>query len=165
MAPRRYAEGTKVPLEKSVMEINMMIVAMGSTQTMQMQDDKAWTFAFFVDGIGYKLAVPRPDPNSPEFATVKVNGNTTTAMTPEQKRVRIDAELARRMRALAALVKAKKIAIEEGIVTTEAAFMGDIVVDKGGGTLQDQVLPQVKAALDRGQLAGVLALPFGGSKK
>lgn len=149
-----------MPIEKTLAEINTLLDSIGCSQTMTAQSATEFTVAFAVAGVAYRLSVPKPDPASTEFCRVKVNASSWKPATPEQINERVKQETARRMRALAALIKATLVAIEEGITTMERAFIGDIVVGPQGQTMADQVLPQVAAAIERGQVAGTLALPW-----
>lgn len=159
---RRYAEGTEVPIERTLAEIGGMLGGIGVTQQMTMQDTAQYVVAFVVNGVAYRLSVPKPDPNEQRFTRVKVNATSWKPATAEQQADKVKQEMARRMRALGALIKARLVAIEEGIQTVEQAFVGDIVVGSQGQTLAEVALPQVMQAIEKGQAPGNLALPWSG---
>lgn len=157
---RNYAEGTKVPLEKSLAEINGMLSRLNCSQTMTMQTDDHFMVAFVIDKVAYKMSVPKPNPKEKRFTEVGINGSTTKPATPKQHAEKVQQEMARRMRALAALIKARLVAVDEGITTMERAFIGDIVAGPNGQTVADMIVPQIANALERVEGVGTLALPF-----
>lgn len=157
---RGYAEGTKVPLEQTQAEISNMLARLSCSQTMTMQNDKEFTVAFVLGGVAYKMSVPKPDETSKDYTHVKVNARASKAATPDQVQAKVRQEMARRMRALAALIKARLVAIDEGVTTMERAFIGDIVTGPNGQTVADMILPQIAKTLEAGGTVGTLALPF-----
>lgn len=153
-----YARGTTVPVEKTESEIKALLKSAGATKTMSYEDDEFHVVAFEIQFIAYQIRLPKPDPADQRFSYIAC-GRGRTAANAAQREQKIKQEIARRMRALGALIKARVVAVDEGITTIERAFVGDIVV--GGQTMADYVLPQVHKAIEAGQPVGVLALPRG----
>ena len=156
---RRYAEGTQVPVEKTQAEISTLLTKMGVIQQMTAQTVDAITVAFVLRGVAYRLTVPKPDPTLPAFTRVKINACSWKPANAQQVGEKVALETARRLRALGALIKARMVAVQEGIITVEQAFIGDIVVGANGQTLADHALPQIAKAIEEGRQPCMLALP------
>lgn len=108
--PKVYAEGTVVPAEKSAMEIQSMLKTLGADRIGIVSSASTTMVVFDVKSVMYRISTPpvRPRPNVP------------------------GAQLEREAwRALVLLVKAKKVAIEQGITTVEKEFLADTVLPDG----------------------------------
>lgn len=107
---RVYAQDTTVPTYKSQNEVRTMLSAMGADRFALAEYDGQVVMRFRVGSVMYQIE--RPD--LPE-----IRGKS------DEQRERAA------WRALVLLVKAKRVAIEQGITTVEREFMADTVLPNG----------------------------------
>ncbi len=119
--PRRFANGTTITATKTAGDIAALLARHGIDDYAHGRSDGAVQLCFMHNKIPYRFDVPMPD------------------ITDERKR---DRETNRRWRVLYALVKAKLVAIEEGLETFEEAFAMTIVTPNGD-RLRDRLLPEI----------------------
>lgn len=112
-APRRYAEDTKVPVSRSHEAIKADLRKAGADEIGVMEGSRESAVVFKVRNVRYVIVVK----------------------TPEGKK-NPDQELRRQWRSIALLVKAKTVAIAEGISTVEQEFLSSVVMPDGS-TLAD----------------------------
>src|SRR3990167_10436902 len=137
--PKRYAEGTAVPVDRSLAEIRGHMKRWGGEGFMHMEDPDTGDVR-----IGFRLKAslyrfPLPMPQRKDF-----DYDSTFA-----------AEVRRRWRVLAAFTKAQLFGIEEGLIAAEKALLPFRVL-AGGSTLAE--------LMDEGHLDRMLALPSGAAK-
>lgn len=107
---RKYAETTKVPVEQSQAEIRTMLKSLGADQIGIMYDGNNGDLVVFkLKGVMYQFSNPPIDLN-----TKNVEQANKSAW-----------------RSMVLLIKAKKVAIEQGISTVEREFMADTVMRDG----------------------------------
>lgn len=148
----RFAEGTKVPVDQSRVEIERVLARYGASgfgyswerrevainpvpiyggPKTEQREFAAVMFAFKERRI--RLDVPMP--------TDRESGST-------QKR---DAKTRQRWRAMLLVIKAKLEAVESGISTLEREFLANIVTDDGR-TVGDVLVPRLHEAVAAGRL-------------
>ena len=118
-------------------------------------DDKA-VIQFRANDRSVRFILELPDKDDPRFA-----------MTPGGRRRRDSAAMLKAWeqetrsawRALALVIKAKLVAVEEGIVTFEQEFLAHIMLPEGG-TVHEWIAPQLQSAYELGSMPA--ALPMGG---
>lgn len=115
---RSYAEDTKVPVARSQEQIKKMLRELGSDRMAVFESEQENSILF---------EIPNADGYSTQYKL--------TSVVPEGRRTLAQRERAS-WRALVLLIKAKKVAIQQGITTVEKEFMGDTVMP-GGATLID----------------------------
>lgn len=108
-APRRYAQHTKVSVEQSQAQARAMVRALGADRSAIMESSDGALVWFEIRGRQYMLSAPPPPPDE---------GNV-------HQRQKSD------WRALVLLLKAKKVAIEQGVTTVEREFFADVMMPKG----------------------------------
>lgn len=136
----RYAAGTDVSSDRSVMEIKRTLQRYGASQFVFMESESQGVIAFVSGGRQVRFVVPLPDPASREF-TVTPTGKArveSAAFSAWEQACR------QRWRALALVVKAKLEAVDAGIVSFEEEFMAHLVLP-GGQTVFERVGPQIAA--------------------
>ena len=131
---RKYAERTKVPVDRSKAEIEKLLKRYGAQQFVS-----AWCTKSSADLIGFtalaedgtprQVRVHLPMPNLDDFANKSQR----------------DREYRRRWRALVLVIKAKLEAVESGISTLEREFMSDVVLPDGAtvGEWAAKQLPKI----------------------
>ncbi len=139
----RYAENTSVPVERSRAEIEATLRRFGADQFVSGWDSKAAMIGFRCHNRSVRFVLPLPDPQEKRFA-----------VTPGGRRVRKDNDRLKAWeqccreswRALAAVIKAKLVAVESGITTFEDEFLAFIVDPHTGRTMSELVVPQLTQA-------------------
>lgn len=136
----RYAEGTSVPVARSVAEIDATLERYGATDFAYLRQAGHSTVAFVAHGYQVRFVLPMPDPDDTTFARTPTGLRRSLAET----RKAYDAEVRRLWRALLLAIKSRLESVASGIEQFEVAFLGHIVVDVSGSTVADQVLPQLE---------------------
>ena len=139
-----YARKTTVTPARTRVEIEGELEKRGASQFGYNRDGRRNVIAFTLQGLQVRMELPMPDPGDyPDYRArngVKVSGQKGH-----------DEEVARRWRALLLVVKAKLVAVDDGISTLEREFLADTVLGDGT-TVLEQVRPaieQARAALPR----------------
>lgn len=161
MAERKYAAGTTVAATKTESEIKDLLGKRGVTKIATMVDGESYTLMFEHAGIAYRMALPLPDPESPSITTYR-QGSSTFRRADNAIREHYEKEVNRRWRAFGAVIKAKLIAVEEGISTMEREFIGDAITGSGM-TVAEEFVPKLQALAGTGKLP-MLELPSGRGK-
>lgn len=133
-----YAKGTEVTAERSRAEIDQMMQRFGADQFVTGWDANRAMIGFTVNGRMVRLYLPMPARDDEEFAVTA----TGRARTEAAAREAYNAEVRRRWRSLALVIKAKLAAVEDGISTIEREFLSDLVLPNGS-TVGDWVAPQI----------------------
>lgn len=107
----KFAEGTTVPVSKSRTELEKLALRFGASKFMVAIDGDSLTAAvqFFMRDRMVRLSIKLPNPKD------------KTALAEER----------RRWRSLLALVKAKLVAVDDGIVEFEEEFLASVVTADG----------------------------------
>lgn len=118
--PRRYAEDTRVPVDRSRTEFEQLL-----------RKHKASQFGFFEDEEGttivFKLAERMVRQRVPQ---------------PQVSKNRLEAERRRRWRALLLITKAKLELVSSGDSTFEREFLADLMLSNGK-TVMEEAGPQI----------------------
>ena len=112
----KFAEGTRVTVESSRKDIETQLKRFGATKFVTSIDDDSGRamVQFFARGRWVRLTLELKRPN------------------PKGRKVRVtDAEERRLWRSLAALVKAKMIAVDDGLVEFEEEFLPHVLMANG----------------------------------
>lgn len=133
---RMYAEDTKVPVERSRMEIEHLLAKAGADQFLSGWEHEKAMIGFRISGRYVRMYLP---------LEAKARQN------PDQ--------VARsRWRALGLVLKAKLEAVNVGIVTLEEEFLAHIVMPDNR-TIGSHVLPRIAEAYKTGKLPALLPAP------
>ena len=151
--PRRYAEGTNVPVEKTKAEIETLLRRHGASAFAQAWDEEHGMAIFQcrIKGRMIKFEVKDPDP-----ANYKRKPRTYTNREPHIVARLVDQELRRRWRARLLITKAKLEMIEAGDTTFDAEFMADIMLPDGT-TMGRAMGQQIKTMYETGHMPKLLA--------
>lgn len=152
-----YAAGTSVSVSKTIGEIQRLLEYSGTAQFGYMCGKDAAAIAFARDGISYKIALPLPNRDHKEFTHTPTSGKKRDRQSAQKF---YEDEVKRKWRALGAVIKAKVIAVDEGVVEFESEFLAHAVLSNGQ-TMFEHAAPALEAS-KRGE-GLVLALPGGGS--
>ncbi len=160
----RFAEKTSVAPEKSRAEIETFLRRYGADQFVSGWDTGRALIGFRASGRHIRFELLMPDPKAPEFRS-KRRIHTRSRYNPITQRRetvtvgasgdRYEAEVRRRWRALALVIKAKLEAVSTGITTFESEFMAHIVMPDGR-TIGQHVTPAIEAAYTSGKVRALL---------
>jgi hypothetical protein len=155
----RYAESTEVPIDRSRGEIEAIVTKHGaSSYVYGWQGDNA-VITFEMSDRRYRFQVPLPDRSAPEF---RFTESRRTPRKPEQVTALWTQACRARWRALALIIKAKFVAVEDGIVTLEEEFLPYTVLPNGQ-TVSEMAQPAIDAAYATGDMRPLLELGPGPS--
>ncbi len=160
----RYAEGTQVSVERSRTELERLLVAHGATGFVFGWDDQqaVYRIMFRMADRMVRFTIPRADPDHPDHRLTPTGRRRTATQAREQA----GAEERRRWRALVLVVKARLVAVADGVQTMEQAFLADVVLPDGS-TVSEWLGPQLDTAYSSAQMPALLpggarpALPAG----
>ena len=138
-----YAEGTTVPFERSRAEIEQTLKRYGATSFAYEWKDKKAVILFeaSVRHLRFELAMP----TASEF-------EGTRYASSEEK---CAAEMRRRWRCLALVIKAKLEAVQSGIAEFEEEFLAHIILPNGE-TAGEWMKPQIAMAYETGKMSPLL---------
>jgi hypothetical protein len=148
-APKPYAEGTKVEVEKSQMEVEKLLQRYGATTFA-----RGWQGNHAVIGFEIhdrKMRILLPLPTQEEFRYDSLARRQTNKQVGEAHAH----ETRRRWRALLLVIKAQLEAVASGILTIEEAMMPWIVLPTGE-TMGQWAAPQIARLYDQGQMPALL---------
>lgn len=153
MTKNRYAAQTTVPVEKTKMEIELLLRRYGADQFVSGWDGGRAMIGFKAKNRFIRFVVPLP---------VATDYRWKWNATPAQKEQKIDQDTRQRFRALLLVMKAKLEAVESGIATFENEFLAHIVLPNGQ-TVSEALVPQLRAAYETGRMPKLLELGPGPS--
>jgi hypothetical protein len=155
--PRRFAEGTKVPAERTKAEIERLLDNHHAEQYGVFSDREKGVsvVTFKLGGRLLKFDVWHPDPAASEQTAA---GNWRSV---EQLRHAVAAEERRLWRSLLLRIKAKLEAIASGDTTIDDEFLAYVVLPDGR-TMMEAMAPKLDAAYASGQMPELSFLPAKG---
>jgi len=150
----RYAAATQVGADRSRAEIERLLLRFGADKFSYAYESGRAAIVFALRGVVVLMRVPLPDRDDPAYTTTetgrKRKGDAGFKAWEQETR--------RRWRALALSIKAKLIAVEDGVATFEQEFLAYLVVGRGV-TVGDRLLPYVADAKSLNQILNVRGLP------
>lgn len=155
-----YAARTEVSEERSQAAIKDMLRRLDCDGIGFCETRTHTGVQFAVAGVTYLMRIALPQREAKEFRRTETGRTRKDAATVENAWAQ---ELRRRWRCLVAVVKAKLIAVEDGVATIEEEFLPYVLM-ADGRTLAEAALPEIRAAAADGRLPQqvMLALPEGG---
>lgn len=132
----RYAEGTKVPVEKSHIAVQKILKQYGASNSAYGEQGDTAAIVFTMKGRQYRIQIAYPPLSDFEYAG-KVK------RTLAQMRAAREQETRRLWRALYMVVKAKLEAAQSGIVTFEQEFLAHTVL-RNNQTVDEWIEPQLE---------------------
>lgn len=148
-----YAEGTTVSVERSRAEIERTLARFDADEFAYGWDRNRAVVQFTAQGRRVRFILTMPAKDDPRFTrtpTGKVR-NRDAALTAWEQACRES------WRALAAVIKAKLVAVDSGIVGFEEEFAAHIVLPNGS-SVGDWLLPQIAHAYALHEMPPMLAL-------
>lgn len=144
---RRYAEGTEVSVERSIGEIKRLILRYGAESFAYQETPTDIKIAFVLSTLGVQMSIEFPGIEEFAFTPTGKKRDSNAKWSEWEK------ESKRRVRSLAAVIKAKFIAIDDGVATIEQEFLPYIVLHDGR-RVGDCLIPRLGEIV-----GGTLALP------
>lgn len=136
---RRYASGTSVPVERSRSEIERTLERFGASKFGYVTERASAVIVFEVKGRRVRMRLELPDP-APFLKTERGKPRSNDAARKEW-----EAACRSSWRSLALIVKAKLVAIEDGIATFEDEWLAYLVLPSGE-TVAEKLAPQLELA-------------------
>lgn len=164
MAGRRFAEGTKVAIETTRVELEKLLRAYGADAVVIGWDGPTSTVAFRLRGRHVKYTIERPT-----SAESVVSSYPSGKPRPRNLHAEaIAAEHRRRWRALLLIVKAKLELVAGGDSEFEDEFLTRVMLPDGS-TVGEWIAPQLDQAYQSGRMPALMpgaqrALPDGGRR-
>lgn len=143
----RYAQGTEVSQDRSVAEIRATLRRFGAEAFMFGEEEGRGIVGFRMAGRHVRIQVALPQYMDDEFQltpTGRERSASAAAQAWEQA-------VRERWRALALVVKAKLVAVEEGVAAFDQEFLAYLVMPDGS-TVGDHALPAVALAYESGRM-------------
>lgn len=151
MAAKRFAEGTRVPIETTRMELERVLRAYGADAVVIGWDGPTSTIAFRIQGRHVKYTIERPG-RSESVVSAYPSGKPRPAHAiPEA----IAAEHRRRWRALLLIVKAKLELVAGGDSDFEDEFLSRLMLPDGT-TVREWLVPQIDQAYETGRMPALM---------
>lgn len=156
MPQKQYAAGTTVGIGQSQEEIKRELISLGATKRLIHEDDERHLAVLMFEraGVQYRITLPLLNPADRAFRYTPLRG---LARTQAQARDAWLQDCKERWRALAAHVKALRVATEAGITTVERVLLPfAIVPDSGGRTVEEWMGEQLPQAYATGHMPPLL---------
>jgi len=138
-----YARRTPVEVVRTRTQIENELRRRGASSFGYNIDDQTGeaVIAFTMAGLQVRMALPLPDFDDDAF---KYTPSGRYQRSPAEQAKAYEAELRRRWRSLALIVKAKLVAVDDGISTAEREFLADTMV--GDFTVYQRIRPELERA-------------------
>lgn len=147
--PGRYAEDTKVPIERSRTEIERVLERYGAEAFSYGWDGGRAVIMFQARGRRIRFDVETPHQSDFLYTEAGQRRSNSAAQVARDKAVR------QRWRALVLVIKAKLEAVEAGIVTFEEEFLAHIMLPDGS-KVSDWMAPQLDQVYESGEMPDLL---------
>jgi hypothetical protein len=145
----RYAKDTTVSSARSKMEIEKTLAKFGARAFMYGWEGEHAAVAFQMYDRHIKFILPLPSRD--DFSQTET-GRERAANVAEKA---YEQAVKQKWRSLALIIKAKLVAVDDGILSFEEAFLAHIVLpDKS--TVGQFILPQIARAYDQGSMPKML---------
>ena len=143
----KYAEGTKVPVEKTKGEIEQLVTKYGARGYINGWADNRAMIGFEMNSLRVQFTLPLPS-----ITDRAVSHTVGGAKRPlGQAQVVLAQHHRERWRAFLLVIKAKLEAVESGIRTFEQEFLNDIVTGNGM-TIGAMIQPKLLEVAETGEL-------------
>lgn len=150
----RYAATTSVSVDRSIVQIRQLVMRFGADKFAVATGTKTATVAFSYQGRPVKFDLSLPDQHDERFQFTETGRARRNRDAPLQVWER---ECRAKWRSLHLLLKALFVAIQDGLIDFDRAFMHDIVMPDGR-TVGQKLLPAVQDAVSRGDVGAQLLL-------
>lgn len=153
---RAYAEGTEVPVDRSLSELKAIINRFGATNFAYFEsgDEVKVSFEYHELRVLFEMTLPsRSTFRLNSYGQIRGDSAIDKDWQQECRRV---------WRALTAVVKAKLVAVTEKISTFEQEFLAYVVIPSQGGgwqTVGDAMIPNIAEIAQTGSLPPLMGGP------
>ena len=148
---KRFAEGTRVPIETTRMELERALRAYGADAVVIGWDGPTSTIAFRIQGRHVKYVIQRPERSESVISSSPSGKPRPAHAIPEA----IAAEHRRRWRALLLIVTAKLELVASGDSDFEDEFLSRLMLPDGT-TVREWMVPQIDAAYQTGRMPALM---------
>lgn len=152
-----FAKGTKVPVQRTRMEIEDLLDKHGAHSRAVGQQGMQAVILFEKDGRRVRIQMELPSPS--EFRSRK-RGRNHVERTQREQEAALQQSLRERWRWLLLTLKAKFVSLDGGIETFEEAFLAHIVMPNGQ-SVGDWLLPELAESYANQKMPPLL--PSGGN--
>jgi len=149
----RYAGQTQVTKTATLAELENILEKYGATSFIAGNHEGDATIAFQIAGLRILIRIPLPEVTETRFTHTPRRG---TARHRDAVHAEHQTAIRATWRALLLLVKAKLVAVDQGVTTIEREFLPHILLPSGD-TLADVALPEITAAYQRGEVPALIA--------
>lgn len=154
-----YAKGTEVSVQGSVDEIRKTVRRFGADRFQLLEADDMAAIGFTAQERHVRFRMALPDRKDKRFTQARINQHGGTQLRAHEAAEKLWLQAcAEKWRALAAVVKAKLVAVEAGISTFEEEFLAHVVMPSGR-TLYEEVREPIKQAYLSGEVRPLLEGP------
>lgn len=138
---RDYAKYTKVPVSRSKVEMEETVKRFGAESFAVLDTKDAAVIVFEIENRRVRFSLNKP-PLS-DMATLR-------------EREKQEREMKRLWRCLVVCVKAKLVAVEDGIASFDEEFLPYLVLPDGQ-TVSEKIVPQIEKAHEEGRLPALMS--------
>lgn len=155
----KFAEGTDVSVDRTRLELEQLLRRYNARATAFFNSAEQAAVCFEMQDRRVMFRLPLPNPKAKEFTHSKPGKNNPERPLSEGAAAnRYEAGCRRKWRALLMAIKAKLVAVDEGIESFEDAFMAHVVMPDGQ-TVADHVRPRIASAYKEGKMQPLLPGP------
>jgi hypothetical protein len=144
-----YANNTSVSVEKSQQEVQSILRKYGASKFGTMEDHHKAYIMFGYNNLMIQISVDLPKRDE------SIKTPTGRKRKESQADIAYEQNVKQRWRSLVLLVKAKLVAVSEGLTTIEKEFLGDIILPDGK-TISMKIAPQIKKLSESGEMPKLL---------
>ena len=152
-----YARGTEVSSERSRSEIERTLKRFGAHAFVYGWDRDKAMVQFQMRGRVVRFVLSLPDRHDPEFSRTPTGRVRAESAAAEA----FEAEARRRWRALALLIKAKLVAVDDDITAFDEEFLAHLILPSGD-TVGGWLVPQIERVYASGDMPLMLPMPEDG---
>jgi hypothetical protein len=149
---QQYAHATTTTKTATITELEKVLSKYGCTSFFSGTHEGDATIAFQVHGLNILMRVPLPRITERRFTHTPASN---VARHPDKVFDEHQTAVRATWRSLLLFVKAKLVAVDQGLTTIEQEFLPHILLP-GGGTFGDQVIPQIREAYETGHMPPLL---------
>lgn len=152
----KYAANTSVSAEKSVMEIEQIVTRWGAEEFGFARNQQQAMVFFRVNDRQVRFTLPLPDRNSEDFTLTETGRQRSVSAATDA----YEQAIKQRWRSLALVIKAKLVAVDDGVVTFEQEF-GAYVVLPSGRTAGEYLTEAIDQAYATGEVPPLMQITSG----
>lgn len=153
---RRFAQGTDVPVDRTRLELESLLRAYEAQAVAVFTSDDSNAVAFEMRDRRILFKVRLPDRASRAFTHARSNQhNSEKQLSSGAAFNRWEKACRRKWRALLLAIKAKLVAVDEGIETFEEAFLAHVVLPDGQ-TVGELTRPRIATAYKENRMVPLM---------